>query len=149
MALHQTFACLSECMSAQCRDRFEPPEEFRRRDSFDYKSRSPPPERFQKAGLPQRSTCRGARENTILSHQEASRPCVRELSTSHHSRTLLSRNGVWGKNTPCTQVLALQSISRNCSPAPDLVPWNLILLCVFVSGGFLFSQTPISESNTV
>ena len=35
------------------------------------------------------------------------------------------------KDTPFAQAFALQSSSKNCSPAPDLVLWKLILQCVF------------------
>ena len=42
------------------------------------------------------------------------------------------------------QAPALQSSSRNCSPAPDLVLRKLIVQCVFFSGGVFCSQTPVS-----
>ena len=40
--------------------------------------------------------------------------------------------------------LALQSRSRNLSPAPDLVLFKPTFQCVFFSGGVFFSQTPVS-----
>ena len=43
--------------------------------------------------------------------------------------------------TPFTVAFAIQSCSRNCSPAPDLVLWKLVFPSVFFSGGVLFSQT--------
>ena len=42
------------------------------------------------------------------------------------------------KNTPFGWALALQSLSRNCSPAFDLVFLKLMFPCVFFSGGVFF-----------
>ena len=52
--------------------------------------------------------------------------------------------GVCETNIPFARALALQSSSRNCSPAPDLVLWKLIFQCLLFSGGIIFSQTPVS-----
>ena len=46
-----------------------------------------------------------------------------------------SHTGVCEINTPFAQALALQSNSRNCSPAPDLVFSKLIISRVFFFGG--------------
>ena len=43
---------------------------------------------------------------------------------------------------------ALQSRSRNSSPAPGLVLWQLVILWALVSGGVLFSQTPALKTET-
>ena len=42
------------------------------------------------------------------------------------------------QNTPFAQALALQSHSRNCNPAPDLVLWKLMFQCVLFSRGVFF-----------
>ena len=47
--------------------------------------------------------------------------------------------------TPCMPNVALQSCSRNCSPAPDLVLWKLICPHAFFSGGVFISQTPSGQ----
>ena len=47
------------------------------------------------------------------------------------------------KNTSFLSAFALQSYSRNCSPAPDSVFLKLIFLRVLLSGGVLFSQKPV------
>ena len=52
--------------------------------------------------------------------------------------------GVCEKNIPFVSAFALQSCSRNCSPAPDLVLWKLVFPRVLLSGGVFFSQTPVS-----
>jgi len=44
-------------------------------------------------------------------------------------------------NITLTQILALQSSSRNCSPLPDVVLWKLMFQCVPFSLGAVFSQT--------
>ena len=51
--------------------------------------------------------------------------------------------GVCETNTPFASAFALQSCSRNCSPALDLVFQKLIFPRV-LSGGVFFSQTPVS-----
>ena len=50
-----------------------------------------------------------------------------------------SRTGVCEINTPFTRALAMQSCSRNCSPAPDLVFFKFIIPRVS-SGGVLFHR---------
>ena len=53
------------------------------------------------------------------------------------------------KNTPFVQALAVQSCSRNCSPAPDLVFFKLSFPRVLFSGGvFLFTDTGNNDDNT-
>ena len=45
------------------------------------------------------------------------------------------------------QPFALQSCSRNCYPAPDLVCFKPDSARVLLSGGVFFSQTPVSEGS--
>ena len=59
------------------------------------------------------------------------------------ARELLPVSGE--KNTPFAQALALQSGSRNCSPAHDLVFFKLDIQSVVFSGGVFFSQTPVAS----
>ena len=47
------------------------------------------------------------------------------------------------KNTPFRWTSALQSRGGNCSPAPDLAPWRLIIQSQLFSGGVFLSQTPV------
>ena len=75
-----------------------------------------------------------------------------------HRYASSGHNGVCDKNTPrekttlwkmsyrfpFMRAMAIQSCSRNCSPAPDLVFLKLIFSYVFFSGGMFFSQTPVS-----
>ena len=56
---------------------------------------------------------------------------------------VMSNTGVWEESTHFQSAFALQSCSRNWSPAPDLVFWRLICLCVLLSGGAVLSQTPV------
>ena len=63
---------------------------------------------------------------------------AREIMQMRHD------TGVCDKNTTtCLQAFALQSGSRNCYPAPDLVLRGLIFPGVFFSGGVSFSRTPV------
>ena len=43
------------------------------------------------------------------------------------------------------QAAALQSIGRNRSPAPELVPFELTFPTSFFSGGVLFSRKPVPK----
>ena len=53
--------------------------------------------------------------------------------------------GVCEKNNPFARAFAPQSGSRDCSPAPDLVFFKLVLPRVLQSGGVFFSRTPVSR----
>ena len=68
----------------------------------------------------------------------ASTACSASRTAPHCCRT-----DVRETNTPFMQAVALRSSSRNCSPAPDLVLRELVLLHVLFSGGVFFSQTPV------
>ena len=46
-------------------------------------------------------------------------------------------------NTPFARALALQSFSRNCNPAHDLVLWMPVFPPVFFPRGVFISQTPV------
>ena len=48
------------------------------------------------------------------------------------------------KNTPSMRALAMESCGTDCSPAPDLVCFNIMFPRVFLCGGISFSQTPVS-----
>ena len=51
------------------------------------------------------------------------------------------------KSIPFRRALALQSLSRNCYPAPNLVLRKPIFLIQSFSGGVLFPQTPVCFMN--
>ena len=55
------------------------------------------------------------------------------------------------QNNPPVRASAVQSSSRNCSPAPDLVFFNIIFPRILFSGGVLFftdtAQTPVLRVN--
>ena len=57
---------------------------------------------------------------------------------------LVKVTGFCEQNIPFGWVLALQSLSRNCYPAPDLVLRKPIFLIILFSGGVFYSQTPVS-----
>ena len=61
------------------------------------------------------------------------------------SRTHIIHTGVCETNTPFVRALALQSGSGNRNPAQDLVFSKLIFQPVFLSGGAVFSQTPVGS----
>ena len=48
--------------------------------------------------------------------------------------------GACEKNIPFTPAFALRSSGKNCSPAPDLVFFKLIITRVFSSGGVFFRR---------
>ena len=60
-------------------------------------------------------------------------------SATGHCRSLWT-------TTPLIAALAMQSSSRNCNIAPDLVLWKLVFPPVIFSGGVFFSRTPVSPS---
>ena len=55
----------------------------------------------------------------------------------------VAHTGVCEKVNPFVQALALQSSSRSCSLAPDLVLREPIFQMAVFSGGVFFSQTPL------
>ena len=72
--------------------------------------------------------------------------CVSSRSIQVHTRSGCSyMPASVKKNIPLVRALALQSSSRNCNPAPDLVFWKLISPPVLSSRGVCFSQTPVSD----
>ena len=55
-------------------------------------------------------------------------------------RGVVTATGVCEQTTPFARAFALQSSSRDCSPAPDLVLSELIVQPVFLSGGVFFHR---------
>ena len=90
----------------------------------------------------QHSVNRPPEKFTDITFHSATRTHIASRETTVHD--LILHTGVCETNTPSAQALAIQSCSRSCAPASDLVFSRLNIPGVFCTGGMiLFTDTGI------